>query len=667
MSSPRERQNQDNFSTFFSRHDWLAADVGDLNTLIGNIAGLSVTDEVFSMSVVDILGYLDDRIDGFTVDALTLANDTWLPAAAFGGGTVNILKVNVSDTIEFGANVSTIDITGGTITGLSSPLPIASGGTAGATASAARTALSVQELNVNLTDISGLSPTLNNFIMGDNANFTLVDATAAKAGLGLVIDTNVQAWSENLDDIASQAITENSFLMGSAVNHWVKRTDTEMKTLLNLYTGASGGVQDWNVYLDQFSTLIPSGENFVVGGGSSWTQKTKAETLTLLGTTPGTEVQDYNLHLDEISAVDPLTDGDILVALSGAWVGQDKATARGSIDAQTQHAYLDDIATTDPATLNSVLVFNGSSFIASVEADFKTRLNLEIDYDVQAYSSNLDEFSVLTSALNYFVVGSSSSGWERKNQADARTALQLVKGAVGGVQEYSLQLKNIAALTPTDGNIIVGNGSTWIAESGLTARNSLDAAKKGINTDITQLNALTQINSNLSLVGADIYPTSAGALDLGLSNRHFGSVWASSFLSPGAMSITSSTNSVNITSNTDMNFNGNTSGGSYQMYFKMNSVSHWTISAIGNFYCLGGAKNIGGGAVSTSPGTIYFSEKLDYLGTPKAWTHDGDHTTRTSVDESNYSYDGTITGKCRYLAEAINQCFQYLDDLGLVN
>ena len=34
-------------------------------------------------------------------------------------------------------------------------------------------------------------------------------------------------------------------------------------------------------------------------------------------------------------------------------------------------------------------------------------------------------------------------------------------------------LGDIAELTPTDGNFIVGDGATWVAESGATARTSI--------------------------------------------------------------------------------------------------------------------------------------------------------------------------------------------------
>lgn len=41
------------------------------------------------------------------------------------------------------------------------------------------------------------------------------------------------------------------------------------------------------------------------------------------------------------------------------------------------------------------------------------------------------------------------------------------------VQAYDAQLADIAGLTPTDNNFIVGNGTNFVTESGSTARTSL--------------------------------------------------------------------------------------------------------------------------------------------------------------------------------------------------
>ena len=57
------------------------------------------------------------------------------------------------------------------------------------------------------------------------------------------------------------------------------------------------------------------------------------------------------------------------------------------------------------------------------------------------------------------------------NASAARTNLGVAIGS--DVQAYDAGLADIAGLAVTDGNIIVGNGTNWVAESGATARTSL--------------------------------------------------------------------------------------------------------------------------------------------------------------------------------------------------
>ena len=78
--------------------------------------------------------------------------------------------------------------------------------------------------------------------------------------------------------------------------------------------------------------------------------------------------------------------------------------------------------------------------------------------------------------------------------ADARTALGLAIGT--DVQAYDADLSAIAALAKTDGNIIVGDGAAWVAESGATARTSL-----GLGT------IATQAADNVAITGGTITGT----------------------------------------------------------------------------------------------------------------------------------------------------------------
>ena len=69
------------------------------------------------------------------------------------------------------------------------------------------------------------------------------------------------------------------------------------------------------------------------------------------------------------------------------------------------------------------------------------------------------------------ILGLSQGGTGGSDAATARTSLGLVIGT--NVQAYDADLTALGGLAKTDGNFIVGNGSTWVAESGATARTSL--------------------------------------------------------------------------------------------------------------------------------------------------------------------------------------------------
>lgn len=104
------------------------------------------------------------------------------------------------------------------------------------------------------------------------------------------------------------------------------------------------------------------------------------------------------------------------------------------------------------------------------------------------YTSDSAASMITTAALGLSLLAS----------ADAATAQQAMDTEVGvDVQAYSARLAEIAALSVTDSNIIVGNGSSWVAESGSTARTSL-----GLGTGDSPTFTNLVLSGNLTVQGA---------------------------------------------------------------------------------------------------------------------------------------------------------------------
>ena len=220
------------------------------------------------------------------VTSLAVTNTTSGPVVSTGGtlAAVAVLPVNQGGTgatdaatartnlgLGSGAtatvgtiatqNSNAVAITGGTITGLSAALPVASGGTGGNTAAAARSALSAAASgnNSDITQISGLTTALSPVFGGTGrttftAGAVLLGAgngpiaTVAPGASGNILRSNGSAWvSETVPDgggtVTSVALTGGTGISVSGSPILSAGTITVTNTGITSITGPSGGPQ----------------------------------------------------------------------------------------------------------------------------------------------------------------------------------------------------------------------------------------------------------------------------------------------------------------------------------------------------------------------------------------------------------------------------------------
>ena len=161
----------------------------------GDLPLNSVMDVTYDGSVFKIGSTLSDATAA-AASAAAAAADAVLTAADVVSTNADVVSTN-ADVVSTNADVVTT-------TALAAKLPTvvaseflqANGGATAylsKSASEMRTALSVQPLDAQLTDVAGLAVTNSGFIVGDGANFVLETGATTRTSLGLTIDTDVQS------------------------------------------------------------------------------------------------------------------------------------------------------------------------------------------------------------------------------------------------------------------------------------------------------------------------------------------------------------------------------------------------------------------------------------------------------------------------------------------
>lgn len=257
----------------------------------------------------------------------------------------------------------------------------------------------------------------------------------------------------NLGTAIEEAITGSADVTFASATVTLTLTDTNAsQTARNLrlnLTGTSGGAQD---------LVVPAIEKFyIVNNGCADTITVKVSGQTGVGVPAGKAMLLFNNGTDVVNAVNHFDSVTLTNALAVAQGGTGATTASGARTNLGSTATGDALFTAASAsaartTLGAGAV-GGNVFTAATAAAAQQAMDTEVGVDVQAYDADLT--------------------------------------AIGG-------------LAKTDGNFIVGNGSTWVAESGATARTSL-----GLGT----LATLNEVN------GATIADNSVSAAELNVSGN----------------------------------------------------------------------------------------------------------------------------------------------------
>ena len=305
----------------------------------------------------------------------------------------------------------------------------------------------------------------------------------------MTIGTDVQAFDAQLADVAGLATTDGGIIVGDGSN-FVLETGATARTSLGLGTGDSPeftGVQlandTWLTGANQaddgtVNIIKVNTDNELEIGGTlnigtlELAEDSGAVTMVNMPVTSGAAdgtAESYTFALDSesIFTIDADSDGAGGIDTKGAVLGENVAlkwledSVNGSnfLAFSAPDALAGDVTWTLPSTDST-----GTQALVSDGAGALSWTS------VQASDAELDAIAALAVTDGNIIVGNGTT-WVAETGATARTSLGVAIGS--DVQAWDNDLDDLAALAQADGNIIVSDGTDWIVESGATARTSL--------------------------------------------------------------------------------------------------------------------------------------------------------------------------------------------------
>jgi microcystin-dependent protein len=243
--------------------------------------------------------------------------------------------------------------------------------------------------------------------------------------------------------------------------------------------------------LTDIGALTPTDGNFIVGNGSTWVAETGNTVLNSIGVTATTA---------ELNVLDGITASTAELNYTDGVTSSIQTQLNNKQPLDAELTAIAALATTD----GNIIVGNGSTWVAESGATARTSLGLGSIATQNSNAVTITGGSI--SGITDIAVADGGTG--ASTAANARTNLGVAIGT--DVQAWDANLDQIAALTPTDGNFIVGNGSTWVAETGDTVLNSI-----GVTATTTELNVLdgvTATTAELNLLSGQTSLVPAGVI-----------------------------------------------------------------------------------------------------------------------------------------------------------
>lgn len=221
--------------------------------------------------------------------------------------------------------------------------------------------------------------------------------------------------------------------------------------LIELNNGATSNANDSGIVIERGST----GDNAFMGWDES------ADSF-IVGTTTATGSSTGDLTITAAPLSVSTLDATGNITVGGTVDGRDIATDGTKLDGIESGATADQTAS---EILTAIKTVDGAT--SGLDADL-------LDGQEGSYYLNTSTSfgGDVSGTYNAIVVADDSHNHVISNVDGLQTALD-------GKQTLDAGLTDIAGLAVTDGNIIVGDGTNWVAESGATARASLDVDQAG--------------------------------------------------------------------------------------------------------------------------------------------------------------------------------------------